>query len=69
MNIWQLVYLLAGVGAIVAVIGAIARDAYGLYRVVMDNRVGGPTRPDPRPYYALGLAALVGLWLAAAVLR
>lgn len=68
MNPWELIYILAGVGAIVAIVGAIARDALMLassprnHWTVTDEPLGGR-------WYALGLAVLVGLWLTAAVLR
>lgn len=68
MNPWELIYILAGVGAIVAIVGVIARDALMLASSPR-NRWTVTGEPLGGRWYALGLAVLVGLWLTAAVLR
>lgn len=80
MNPWELIYVLAGVGAIVGIVDAIIADAFALqawYEAEgIKHWIEGGVRPPaiPRsvaagPRYIVGLAILVALWLAAAVLR
>lgn len=80
MNPWELIYVLAGVGALVGIVGAIVADAFALqawYEAEgLEHWIGGGVRPPAIPHsiaagprYIVGLAVLVVLWLAAAVLR
>ncbi len=65
MGAWLLVYVVAGAGAIVFIVGGIISDALEWY----NNSPVWPGQPSPRPWHAAGLAVLVALWIAAAVLR
>lgn len=75
MNPWELIYVIAGAAAIVTIVWAIALDALELARWAEYVEEAGYNRylPPPRilgsARYAGAIAVLVGLWLAAAVLR
>lgn len=71
MNPWNLIYVLAGLGAILGIVGAIIADAFALEAWYEREGYITPIPPSiaAGPRYIVGLAVLVVLWLTAAVLR